>query len=62
MVSLKDIQYGGGGGAQVVHTYLLLNQPTYFHDGPNRFSHCTKVWRKTYLISHASLLRSAQRS
>ena len=24
----------------------------YFHDGPSRCSHCTKVWRKTSLIWH----------
>ena len=36
---------------------LLL---TYFRDGPNGCSHCTKVWRKTYPICSAPLSRSAR--
>ena len=32
----------------------------YFPDGPNGCSHCTKVWRKTYLICDAPLSRLAR--
>ena len=37
--------------------FLLI----YFRDGPKKFSHCTKVSRKTYPICDAPLSRSARR-
>ena len=33
----------------------------YFRDGPNRCSHCTKLWYRTYPICDAPLSKSARR-
>ena len=39
------------------HSWLLL---IYFRDGPNRCSHYTKLWHRTYPICDTSLSRSAR--
>ena len=53
----------------ITHEYLLPFQEfqsslllIYFRDGPNRCSHYTKVWHRTYPICDAPLSRSARRS
>ena len=45
--------------SQLFRSSLLL---FYFLNRPNRCSHCTKVWHKTYRIYGAPLSRSARRS